>query len=158
MKIAMLVLLLVIDIAFASVPPPMSCRDELAAIEAEVALIAAKHNGMPPVGTVKPRCLEDGTYAPRQCRGSVCRCVSAQGTRITEDFSIGLAYQSDCSCARDEHDYSLLQIMGKMFFCTPIGSYHPIQCTGSVCYCVDKKGQQIGQETAHIGSQDSLKC
>ncbi|XP_033731475.1 equistatin-like [Pecten maximus] len=155
MKVAMLALLLVIDIVFAAVAPQQTCRDELNAIEAR---LASQSNGAPRVGTLKPQCLDDGSYAPRQCLGSICRCVSPEGAKLTEEFTIGLAYKTNCECASDLHQYSLLQIVGKIFNCTPIGSYHPTQCTGSVCYCVDRQGQQVGQETVNIGSQNQLNC
>ncbi|XP_060070308.1 thyroglobulin-like [Ylistrum balloti] len=159
MKIAILTVLLAFIVAFAAgVSLPVTCEMELAAIEAEIAELTAQNNGMPPVGYMKPDCLVDGTYAPRQCLGSVCKCVTAEGSKLTEDFSIGFAYKSDCACARRKHEYSLKKMYGKFFDCNPIGSYNPIQCTGSVCYCVDYQGNQVGPETANIGSQDRLNC
>ncbi|XP_069122583.1 thyroglobulin-like [Argopecten irradians] len=131
---------------------------EMVIARSQVEEIAAQNGVVQPFGTLKPHFLEDESFVPRQCVGSICKCVTPQGTNLTEDFDIGLAYKTGCECVRDEYEYSLLGIVGKMFRCTSIGSYHPIQCSGSMCYCVNREGQQVGQQTANIGSQDQLNC
>ncbi|XP_060070028.1 thyroglobulin-like [Ylistrum balloti] len=165
MKIAFLTLLVVFGITYADDTvsdsgdevDSMPCQDEMDEIEAEISEII-EQTGSYPIGALKPQCLEDGTYAPRQCRGSVCNCVTANGTKLTEDFSIGQAVNTDCSCARDQHEYMELNIVGKTFSCTDIGSYAPVQCTGSVCYCSDSHGEQLGQEKVNIDLIDTLTC
>ncbi|XP_033731514.1 thyroglobulin-like [Pecten maximus] len=118
-----------------------------------------EETGVRPSGTTKPQCLEDGTYAPRQCMYGHCRCVAADGTILTDkDFTEAEAVDTDCACAREQHDYSQQKLLGKMHRCTAIGSYDPIQCTGSVCFCADVRGGQIGEETVHIGLLDTLQC
>ncbi|XP_069122579.1 equistatin-like [Argopecten irradians] len=165
MKTVVLSLLLLVAIAFADEmvsdtdfeDDVDTCQDKLDAIEAEIAEIVEK-TGSHPIGSLKPQCLEDGSYAPRQCLGSVCNCVASNGTKLTDDFSIGEAFNTDCSCARAKNDASIKQIIGKTYSCTDIGSYAPIQCTGSVCYCSDNHGEQLGQQTVNIGFIDTLKC
>ncbi|OWF50021.1 equistatin-like [Mizuhopecten yessoensis] len=165
MKTAMLTLLFVVSIVYADETAPdsgddvdpVTCQDELDSIEAEIAEII-EQTGSHPIGAIKPQCLKDGTYTPRQCLGSVCNCVAADGSKLTDDFGIGEAVNTDCSCAREKQEYKLSGKIGKSFKCTDIGSYAPVQCTGSVCYCSDIKGQQLGQETVNIGFIDTLKC
>ncbi|XP_060069661.1 thyroglobulin-like [Ylistrum balloti] len=118
-----------------------------------------EETGVRPSGTTKPQCLEDGTYAPRQCMYGHCRCVAADGTILTKtDFSEAQAVDTDCSCKRQQHEHSQLQMVGKIFRCTDIGSFDQIQCTGSVCFCADARGEQLGEETVNIGLIDTLKC
>ncbi|OWF50022.1 thyroglobulin-like [Mizuhopecten yessoensis] len=118
-----------------------------------------EETGVRPSATTKPQCLEDGTYAPRQCMYGHCRCVAADGTILTkQDFSEAEGVDTDCSCARAQHEYSGRNIRGKLFRCTAIGSYDPIQCTGSVCFCADVRGQQLGEETVNIGLIETLNC
>ncbi|XP_033758983.1 thyroglobulin-like [Pecten maximus] len=167
MKFVIIFLLLVVGIAYADETAPdsdaeddedtITCQDKLDAIEAEIAEVI-EQTGSYPIGSLKPQCLEDGSYAPRQCLGSICNCVAANGTILTDDFSIGQAFNTDCSCARNKHEYSTSGMVGKSFKCTVIGSYAPVQCTGSVCYCSDNHGEQLGQQTVNIDLIDTLKC
>lgn len=61
-------------------------------------------------------------------------------------------------CARDKAEYEKTKMVGKMFSCSKNGNYEPIQCTGSVCYCVDENGKQVGDNGVPIGDTDSLNC
>ncbi|XP_069120714.1 thyroglobulin-like [Argopecten irradians] len=118
-----------------------------------------EETGVRPAETTKPQCLEDGTYAPRQCMYGHCRCVAADGTILTDnDFTEARAVDTDCACARAQYEYSQKRIYGKIHYCTEIGSYAPIQCTGSVCFCADVRGEQVGEETVNIGLIETLKC
>lgn len=61
-------------------------------------------------------------------------------------------------CARDKAEYEKTKMLGEMFSCSKNGNYEPIQCTGSVCYCVDENGNQEGDNGVPIGDTDSLNC
>ncbi|XP_033731493.1 thyroglobulin-like [Pecten maximus] len=156
MKIAVLALVLVIfAFAKASKTP---CRNELAAIEAYLAVLAAQNNGVPPVGYDTPECSPDGTYAPLQCKGASCHCKSADGIQISEWFDIGMSDAASCICGRDSHEFMMTQMMGQMFECNETGGYKPVQCTGSVCFCVDHNGQRTGPGSINIAHADQLGC
>lgn len=79
-------------------------------------------DGLP--GGFVPQCQGDGTYSPRQCRGSVCYCVDERGTTIKGYTSpIDEATNMGCECARDQHAYMQSGLIGKLFPCTDKGSY-----------------------------------
>nr|AYN73048.1 thyroglobulin type-1 repeat containing protein 2 [Pinctada fucata] len=111
-------------------------------------------NGMLPMGFHTPTCLKDGSYAPVQCMEAGCSCVSAEGVdlipwrRVNEEMN--------CLCIRIKHETAGL--MGAEHNCDPqTGNYLPRQCKGSMCYCVDPRGKQLGDA---LPRQDSnmLDC
>lgn len=61
-------------------------------------------------------------------------------------------------CARDLTEYMASGLIGKLFYCTNDGSYQKYKCVGSVCFCSDSNGNQLGLQTAPIGQVQSLKC
>ncbi|CAC5405782.1 unnamed protein product [Mytilus coruscus] len=105
-----------------------------------------------------PVCDSAGNYAPKQCSGSQCYCVLKNGT-IISGFSVNRweADNQTCYCAREQAEYKATGLIGKMFRCTNDGSYDPIQCTGSQCYCADQHGKQIGK-SVHLTQMNSLNC
>jgi len=117
-------------------------------------------NGLPLLGQAIPKCEADGSYSARQCLGSVCSCVDPQGSIIPNySASIGSAASMDCSCARDQYAYMQTGLIGKMFSCTPAGSYQRYACQGSVCFCADTLGNmQSGSPSVNIGNIGSLQC
>lgn len=95
-----------------------------------------------------PVCSLDGFFAPVQCRGDKCYCVHKDGRRIpgyeAERYSDD-AENMNCFCAIDRI-YVTDPVYKKQVNCTSTGSYAPIQCQGSLCYCVDQYGIQQGGE------------
>ncbi|CAE1176952.1 unnamed protein product [Acanthosepion pharaonis] len=67
-------------------------------------------------GAFLPRCSADGSYAPVQCRGSVCKCVTKDGEEIN-GFQ-GRIHDNDmnCNCARDQSDYQKEQLLDWLFW------------------------------------------
>ena len=61
-------------------------------------------------------------------------------------------------CARDQYEYMQTGLIGKMFHCDSNGNYDKVQCTGSVCYCVDMLGQQQGSSSVAIADIGTLNC
>ncbi|XP_064650454.1 equistatin-like [Lineus longissimus] len=116
-------------------------------------------NMMP--GQFVPRCENDGSYSPFQCRGSGCYCVSKDGTRIRGFTSVnrGAVQDMNCKCARDKHEYSKLKMIGKHFNCASNGNYDKVQCMGSVCFCADENGRMaLGAQRVPIGQHHTLNC
>merc|ERR1712004_469251 len=90
------------------------------------------------VGAFVPDCLEDGSWSPVQCRGSMCYCVDGAGTDLgymVPRWQIG---NMNCGCALDEADYN---DVGEILECTANGNYAPRQCKNSKCFCVDEFGE-----------------
>ena len=84
-------------------------------------------NNLPPTSMIvvqKPECLADGTYAPKQCKGSVCHCASSDGKQL-EDILVDISQSQDmdCQCARDKDEYKKTGLIGKMFYCDEKGNY-----------------------------------
>lgn len=49
-------------------------------------------------------------------------------------------------------------LIGRMFHCTPNGSYRSIQCLGSVCYCVDRNGKARPRNFVPVEKIAALHC
>jgi hypothetical protein len=63
------------------------------------------------------------------------------------------------ACARDQYEYQQTGLIGKMFACDEVGSYQRIQCLGSVCFCVDKEGNNASENGGvNIGHIATLDC
>ncbi|OXA55675.1 uncharacterized protein LOC110848902 [Folsomia candida] len=97
-----------------------------------------------------PRCEEDESYSPKQCKGSysggICFCVSKEGRRIFGTEYQRQAQNQTCACSRQVHE---LRESGHIasFHCTPDGNYEPLQCDteSGLCYCVEPKtGKMTG--------------
>ncbi|KAL5009986.1 hypothetical protein ScPMuIL_012291 [Solemya velum] len=125
--------------------------------EKKASLMSRFHGNL--LGFSPPRCEDDGSYSAYQCQGSSCYCVSSEGETIP-GYSTELWHQSgmDCKCARAQFAYQKKGIIGRLFHCATNGNYENKQCTGSVCYCVDSDGNQIGTNTVSIGNFNSMNC
>ena len=133
-----------------AVPP---CHAEM------MTYLQGQQNKMSLLGSRKPVCDANGYYAPKQCSGSQCYCVKRDGTHIDGyTANIWEATGQTCQCARDLSDYMATGLIGKMFYCTNDGSYQKYKCVGSVCFCADTNGNQVGASSAPIGMVDTLKC
>ncbi|XP_067930419.1 equistatin-like [Watersipora subatra] len=123
-------------------------------------LVAAMPRPLP--GLFIPVCAADGSYAGKQCSGSQCYCVDTEGKAIPSysDYRWKFDDKVTCQCARDLSAYMATGLIGRLFHCTPMGDYEPVQCHGSVCYCADRStGKQLeGMSGVHISNKDSLKC
>lgn len=107
-------------------------------------------------GAFIPKCSADGSFAPVQCKGSICKCVTSDGEDI-RGFR-GHIHDMNCNCARDQSDYQKNGLVGKMFMCEGNGNYKRVQCLGSVCFCANEFGKQIGSSGVHISKISSLNC
>ncbi|XP_052813858.1 uncharacterized protein LOC128240908 [Mya arenaria] len=131
------------------------CAQRLAEVNAQ--LDASQHMLL---GLEKPHCDTNGNYLGMQFSGSQAYCVTEDGTMIN-GYMVNRWETGDsmtCQCARDQYKYMQSGLIGKMFNCAPNGNYASVGCTGSVCYCIDQSGNQVGVSTIPIGQQDALNC
>ncbi|XP_074647605.1 equistatin-like [Tubulanus polymorphus] len=113
----------------------------------------------PLLGAFIPQCDADGTYARVQYFGAATYCAAKDGHWISGYMARRANPDVDCNCARDQYEYQQLGMMGKLFACEKNGNYKSVQCSGSVCFCVDRKGLQLaGTDTVKIGETDRLNC
>jgi len=85
-----------------------------------------------------------------QCIGSVCMCVDKFGVEVLGTLRARFI-EPDCkpefSLTRCQSHYLLSSLVyatkGFVPTCLEGGSYHPVQCIGSVCMCVDGYGIEI---------------
>lgn len=111
------------------------------------------------LGLEKPRCDSDGNFQGMQFAGSQAYCVTKDGTNIS-GYMVNRWETGDdmnCQCARDQYAYQQTGLIGKMFHCDQNGNYAKIGCTGSVCYCQDQNGHQIGNSVP-IYQQTAMNC
>ncbi|XP_048581312.1 uncharacterized protein LOC5512067 isoform X7 [Nematostella vectensis] len=109
-------------------------------------------------GRFIPRCRGDGSFDPVQCFGSVCLCVDRYGVGVA-GTSKSRFMEPDCAplgstltdCQRHYQQAVRLRSAGHFVpTCRVDGSYQPLQCYGSVCFCVDDNGVEV------LGSRSRL--
>ena len=127
--------------------------------------------GVLPPGATYPSCDRLGRYAPQQCKGSVCSCVTPNGDNLrdegqeTDRYTVHISErnQQTCRCAREEHEISLSGNVGVTLSCDEKGDYRHTQCRGSACFCVhphtgeELRGDRLSGHVAQI-SQLSRRC
>ncbi|KAK6181538.1 hypothetical protein SNE40_009371 [Patella caerulea] len=80
----------------------------------------------------------------------------------------GAGYCGCCAaCVRPQEDSKVGKCVEKnnngligaqTFKCKPDGSFAPVRCQGSVCYCVDDEGTQLPGYSQTIGQTASMDC
>ncbi|XP_041372303.1 thyroglobulin-like [Gigantopelta aegis] len=123
---------------------------------------AMEDTSTPLLGLEEPRCDENGQYADRICRGTDCWCVRPNGEEIPRyhhrRYEVNQKAMT-CECARQAAAYKATGLIGLTFRCTELGAFEPVQCTGSVCYCVDSNGQRDSSASAlPIWEKHILQC
>ncbi|KAK6181544.1 hypothetical protein SNE40_009375 [Patella caerulea] len=91
------------------------------------------------VGSVRGTC-EDGTM----CDTKTLKCVSNNNKRAVTGKCV------------EKNNNGL--IGAQTFKCKPDGSFAPVQCQGSVCYCVDDEGTQLPGYSQTIDQTASMNC
>ncbi|GAB6026426.1 hypothetical protein CHUAL_012627 [Chamberlinius hualienensis] len=111
-------------------------------------------------GVDVPNCDLDGSYAPVQCLGDKCFCADRfNGTQIGNYVMPRYseeAHSMSCHCARDT-TYVTDPMLKKQYVCDSKGDYYPLQCQGSLCYCVNPDGTQTGAEVPWR-DRETLTC
>ena len=109
------------------------------------------------VGAFVPDCDVDGYFKPVQSFGSESFCFDPyHGHEIAdtrhnrgEDYDCEAAVEalmeSECFMERQEvEEEAMVGMVGEFYpECSADGSYFPVQCLGSVCYCVNADGEEF---------------
>jgi len=95
------------------------------------------------MGPFVPACLEDGSYAPRQCWSGRCVCVDEKGNAFTKWTPPGSFVDINCDCQRDRKDMAAgVHSLAGLFVpkCQKNGMYEPVQCIDTMgsCWCVNE--------------------
>jgi len=122
--------------------PGCACQAEDDMTMCQMKAHKAKQSHM--MGTYVPSCLQDGSYAPKQCWEGRCVCVDEKGKAFTKWTAPGASSADiSCDCMRDMKDQtSGHHALIGMFVpkCQSNGRYETVQCwasTGS-CWCVNE--------------------
>ncbi|XP_066570664.1 thyroglobulin [Amia ocellicauda] len=103
-----------------------------------------------------PQCTKSGQYEEVQCLGSECWCVDSQGREIPGSRSDGQRPRCLSKCEKEREMAKLVkasQSAGAEVFipkCEADGSFMPVQCLGSNCFCMDNTGTQYTRTTPDL--------
>ncbi|MBN3300553.1 THYG protein, partial [Amia calva] len=103
-----------------------------------------------------PQCTKSGQYEEVQCLGSECWCVDSQGREIPGSRSEGQRPRCLSKCEKEREMAKLVkasQSAGAEVFipkCEADGSFMPVQCLGSNCFCMDNTGTQYTRTTPDL--------
>ncbi|XP_041371601.1 thyroglobulin-like [Gigantopelta aegis] len=89
-----------------------------------------------------------------------CWCVKPNGDEIPGYHIVVFEVDENtltCECARKAAAFQETGLIGLIFSCTNTGVFTPVQCTGSMCYCADSNGEQIGSAVG-MWQRNSLNC
>ncbi|XP_032520796.2 thyroglobulin-like [Danaus plexippus] len=103
-------------------------------------------------------CLENGQYAPVQCKGDTftgrCFCSDEKGNRIFGQMWRSEAQDMKCACSRRRHEIENSEKRISTLHCSPSGDYERLQCDNGICWCADPS---TGQPTAPPLPQEDMK-
>ncbi|XP_021951945.1 uncharacterized protein LOC110848903 [Folsomia candida] len=110
-----------------------------------------------------PICEEDGSYAPKQCKGDhvtgICFCVDRCGRRIFgQEFRVDSKNQT-CACSRLANNLRSAGNAATMH-CTPDGNFEPLQCDtdSGLCYCVHERTGKLNGAVVPEAEWEKLLC
>jgi len=121
------------------------------------------------LGVYIPECQEDGSYSPKQCRGSTgeCWCVDQNGVEI-QGTRQGPTATTELVCGQSQELTPCLQLRAQSTGligaykpqCEADGSFSPKQCRGSTgtCWCVNQNGVEINGTRQGPGASTGLTC
>ncbi|XP_041650249.1 thyroglobulin [Cheilinus undulatus] len=100
-----------------------------------------------------PRCEEDGRFSVLQTEGAAGWCVNPQTGQTMQAATPGPNGQLTCP--------SWCELKGSQ--CRPDGSFIPLQCDVTSCWCVSEDGQEVGgtrtlRQTGSLPSCDRPLC
>jgi len=96
-------------------------------------------------GCFETKCEADGSFSPLQCLGSKCWCVNAVGKELSVTGDRNLECDQKNCIKRQKEDERVCDGRLGCFKtqCEDDGSFKPVQCWESVCWCVDDYGNAI---------------
>ncbi|XP_037531992.1 thyroglobulin [Nematolebias whitei] len=105
------------------------------------------------ISPYRPRCEPDGRFSVLQTGGAAGWCVNPQTGETIQTASQNAAGQLTCP--------SWCELQGLQ--CRPDGSFAPLQCDVTSCWCVSEDGQEVGgtrtsRQTGRTPSCDRSLC
>ncbi|KPJ10981.1 hypothetical protein RR48_10161 [Papilio machaon] len=113
----------------------------------------------------RPLCDGKGNYAAFHCvPAHTCFCQSEDGERIFgERLNLGATTMQNMHCGCSRFNYKIRKSIspGVRFpvigpRCTADGNFHPVQCIGRTCYCVNRITGKIRDEKSINLNQDPI--
>lgn len=94
-----------------------------------------------------PSCTSSGSFHEVQCQGGQCWCVDPQGREVTGTRTFNRRPRCPTRCETERT--MALKVKSNMAAsaelhipaCSEDGSFLPLQCVGSRCFCVDAGGK-----------------
>jgi len=83
------------------------------------------------------KCDPDGSFSPKQCEGSECKCFDKNMNQLGS-FSYLRTIPDPCKCARDAITFQ--QFNMPTLSCDALGNYKSLQEIGDYLFCVDTDG------------------
>ncbi|XP_071954539.1 uncharacterized protein [Antedon mediterranea] len=110
-------------------------------------------------GVHTPNCGPGGYHTPKQCDSTsgLCWCVSACGTPIQGTHTSGplTCRYDEPPCRKEYQHLSSIGFGARQIYCRQDGFYESRQCHGSICWCVDRCGNEI---KGTKGSRSTVTC
>ncbi|XP_077515396.1 nidogen-2-like isoform X2 [Amblyomma americanum] len=140
--------------------PMLSCVDAESRACVRDLLRQERHQGdfESPYGGPRPDCDDYGDYRPTRCKkGLTCNCVDKKGQRIFGTAIHSQASDMHCNCSRLSAESSWARPEQRLR-CTAQGSFEPLQCSDSHCYCLRQDGSLDGRPVPRGAPLQHLKC
>ncbi|XP_049826690.1 uncharacterized protein LOC109608478 isoform X2 [Aethina tumida] len=110
----------------------------------------------------KPQCLDDGSWAPKQCKGGKtgrCFCFDGDGKRIFGEALYDESEDMTCACSRRKVELIQAGIRNYVFFhCDSKGNYEKLQCDRDHCWCVEPKTGELNSTVVPKTAMKYLPC
>ncbi|XP_029283500.1 LOW QUALITY PROTEIN: thyroglobulin [Cottoperca gobio] len=96
-----------------------------------------------------PRCTPSGGFQELQCLGGACWCVDSQGREVVGSRTAGGRSRCLSRCERElamALKTNVNMAPGAEMSvpaCSEDGDFLPLQCAGSLCFCVDAEGRKM---------------
>lgn len=136
--------------------------------QVQEAMLQLSGNEGPMPGLPTVFCTEDGQYFAQQCVGTACKCVDGYNRKV-ENSEHHVADQSKCMMMLNQGGRMLTApkkecddvrtnaqssgfVGGYVPECVN-SEYHPRQCFGSVCFCVNENGEEKEDSEHPINEQ-----
>lgn len=147
-------------------PPGFMCRNNgknMCILDPNSCITRVNYPTNPWKAAWKPLCLDDGTWAPKQCKGEAtsgrCFCYDTVGNRIFGQAFIDKSENMTCACSRRKAEirrqgsrpYSTLH-------CDSMGNYEPLQCDDGHCWCVQNKTGELISKVVPSSLMNLLPC
>lgn len=113
----------------------------------------------------KPVCLDDGSWAPKQCKGEPangrCFCYSAFGQRLHGHEWSWKAEKMTCACSRKRWELEQVMTDDDMIIslhCDDWGNYEPLQCNAGSCWCAENMSGKVLSKVVPELMMEYLPC